>query len=119
MHDCDCLLIKPYEPMKNGVLNFQVLENGSLALIDQRFANKEAFVIFIVDYCMPCQDTKQMWQAFAVNAAELIEPNSQCIRTDFVQYLMLKRRNGLLVEYRGPLNVGKLNRLLAERGLDR
>ena len=27
MHDCDCLLIKPYEPIKDGVLNFQVLEN--------------------------------------------------------------------------------------------
>jgi hypothetical protein len=27
MHDCDCLLIRPYKPIKDGVLNFQVLEN--------------------------------------------------------------------------------------------
>jgi len=27
MHDCDCLLIRDYEPFKNGKLNFMVLEN--------------------------------------------------------------------------------------------
>jgi hypothetical protein len=27
MHDCDCLLIKDYEPFKDGRLNFMVLEN--------------------------------------------------------------------------------------------
>jgi hypothetical protein len=27
MHDCDCLLIQDYEPFKNNMLNFMVLEN--------------------------------------------------------------------------------------------
>jgi hypothetical protein len=27
MNDPDCILIQPYQPMKNGVLNYQVLEN--------------------------------------------------------------------------------------------
>ena len=98
--------------------DFDVLRNGGLALRDHRFAHKEAFVIFIVDYCMPCQDTKQMGQAFAVDAHELIDDHSPFIRTDFVQYLMFKRRDGVLVEYRGRFNISKMNRLLAQRGLN-
>ena len=99
--------------------DFAVLPNGGLALRDARFANREAFVIFIVDYCMPCQDTKQMWQAFAVDASQLIDADSPPICTDYVQYLMFKRRDGVLVEYRGPFNVAKLNRLLARCGLNK
>ncbi len=97
--------------------DFQALPNGGLLLHDSRFVNKECFVVFIVNYCMPCQDTKQMWQAFAIEATELMG-TGPFIQTDYVQYLMFKRRDGILVEYRGQLNIQKLNYLLAQKGLN-
>lgn len=119
----------PPEPLKSGCTNsplvslvkqdFRPLCNGGLSLHDRRFENKEAFIVFIVDYCMPCQDTKQMWQAFAIEASELIDSNSPRIATDYVQYIMFKRRDGVLVEYQGPFNIAKLKRLLSEKGLNR
>lgn len=105
--------------------DFQPLQNGGLALYNPRFVNKTAFVIFVVNYCLDCQDTKQMWQAYAIEAHDLIGGGgtvSDCIGatigstskvcTKRIQSLMYKRHDGTLVEYAGQLNVHRLKQLL-------
>lgn len=99
--------------------DFQVLPGGGLALYHPRFVNKTAFVVFVLNSCPDCQDTKQMWQAYAVEAHQLVGGNGSIgdivntrVCTMKVQYLMFKRRDGEVVDYAGPFNVARLHELL-------
>jgi len=99
--------------------DFQVLPSRGLALHHPRFVNKTAFVVFVVNSCPECQDTKQMWQAYAIEGHVLTGGNGSLgdiintrICTMKVQYLMFKRRDGELVDYAGPFNAARLRGLL-------
>ena len=102
--------------------DFRVVPGG-LTLYHPRFVNKTAFVVFVVNTCDDCQDTKQAWQAYAIEGHELVGGNDSVnallgttitsrICTKKVQYLMFKRRDGLLVDYAGPFNAIRLRELL-------
>ena len=99
--------------------DFQVLPGGGLALYHPRFVNKTAFVVFVLNNCPECQDTKQMWQAYAIEGHQLVGGNGTLgdvlntrICTLKVQFLMFKRRDGELVDYVGPFNASRLRQLL-------
>lgn len=101
--------------------DFQVLPGGGLALYHPRFVNKTAFVVFVQNDCPDCQDTKQMWQAYAIEGHQLVGGNGTLgdvvntrVCTMKVQYLMFKRRDGELVDYAGPFNVARLHELLTK-----
>ena len=99
--------------------DFQVLPGRGLALYHPRFVNKTAFVVFVVNNCPECQDTKQMWQAYAIEGHTLTGGNGTLgdiintrVCTLKVQFLMFKRRDGEVVDYVGPFNVARLRQLL-------
>lgn len=104
--------------------DFQVLRDGNLLLHDRRFANKTAFVIFLINDCPECQDTKTMWEAHAIEAHYLIGGGEMLsadkikrLCTKRIQSIMFKRRDGLLVEYNGPFNVVAFRSLMLKHGM--
>jgi hypothetical protein len=93
----------PQGMMKLIKENFHTLPTGELRLHDSRLDGKEAFIIFIVNDCLDCQDTKQTWQAYATLAAPTnrisqLFRTGRCGSTAGMQYIMFKRRDGLLVD---------------------
>jgi hypothetical protein len=93
--------------------DFYARPDGRLQLNDTRFANKNIFVLFLINYCMPCQDTIQMWQAYAIDVNLLKGGRQSQLCTNRVQYLMYKPANSqLLMDYTGTINIGMLNNLI-------
>ena len=82
--------------------DFETLPTGELKLNDRRLCGKEAFIIFVLMYCPDCQDTKQIWEAFACDRSYSLKLSqffrSTCGSTAGMQYLMFKRKDGLLVD---------------------
>jgi hypothetical protein len=86
--------------------------DGRLRLYDRRFASKNIFVVFVINYCMPCQDTKQMWQAYAVDAS-VLQGSGPTVCTNKMQYIMYKNAgSSILTDYNGPLDIRKLTSML-------
>ena len=95
------MIFKDLNAMKLYKDDFVNLKDGRLMLKDTRLEGKEAFVYFLVGTCFPCQDTKQVWQAFACNVSQrnhLLTFFRKCGSTSGIQYLMFKRKDGILVD---------------------
>jgi len=93
--------------------DFEASPDGRLHLHDRRFVGRNIFVVFVINYCVPCQDTKQMWQAYAVDASVLQGGGGSQVCTNQMQYIMYKPANSsLLVDYQGSLNIKKLTSML-------
>ena len=90
--------------------DFQVLSCGQLLLNHPRFVNKAAYVVFFYLDCPECQDTKQSFRAYAIEAHKLIGTQSvrQCQAA-----VMYKQRDGRLTKCVRPLNVSLLNQLIS------
>lgn len=98
--------------------DFEVIRGCGLKLNDPRFIGREMFVVFVVNYCPDCQDTKQMWQSYAVNVPISSLTSRRVGRledvcTQRIQWIMLKRADGRLVDFSGRLDTGKLTAVIA------
>ena len=103
--------------------DFQVLRNGNLLIQHPRFTNRTAFVVFLINDCPDCQDTKTMWEAYAIEAHYLTGGGDSAaaglgrLCTKSVEALMFKRRDGRVVDYNGPFNARRLKQLLKKHCL--
>lgn len=99
--------------------DFEVRQGCDLRLHDERFVGRDMFVVFVLNYCPTCQDTKQMWQAYAIDVpfsslTTTADPiNLRDVCTQRIQWIMLKRADGVLVDYSGKVDKRSLLRLVA------
>lgn len=92
--------------------DFEASSDGRLRLWDRRFASSNIFVVFVINYCVPCQDTKQMWQAYAIDAS-VLQGSGPKVCTNHFQYIMYKNAGSpVLVDYSGSVDIRKLTNML-------
>ena len=89
--------------------DFEVLQNGQLRVIHPLLRGQNGFVLFKLNDCPDCQDTKTMWSAVAMSTKMMNEficssHNTATVCTGAVPGLMYIRKDGMLVDFRGKVN---------------
>ena len=86
--------------------------DGSMKIVD--WMGREALVLFVILDCPTCQDTKQMWKAYAIDAEWILggDGPKRLLCTPRVSAAFWKRADGLLSAWKGRINETRLNRVI-------
>ena len=90
----------------------QLGRDGSMKIAD--WMGREALVLFVILDCPTCQDTKQMWKAYAIDGEWIRggDGPKRLLCTPRVSAAFWKRSDGLLSAWRGRINEARLNHVI-------